>query len=346
MIFLIRRVVLLVSLACIAATQPATAQSRALVPGDAVRIAAPVEMRGELLGIYPDELQLRTRSVSQVAVPWSRVTAISVSERRSRVAGALHKGKVGTAVGAVFGLMFIGEPPDEDFGKGELALWTLVESAVFGTLIGAIWPGRRWRKLNVAETRAASRLTASAPPPGAVEAQAVVGATTHETDSIPTGVRPLLDLGAGFTFPTSRYSNFPGLAASLAAGAGNASVGAALVVDAQAALYATGVLGGGRLYVRSRPARCRQKIRRYFGQLVAGKLLAERSGVVEGTGGFAWQPGVGVDFGVGVVSARLQADYRFAPDGAVFDDREPGGPVEKLTGPRVFLGFSIRPCSL
>ena len=320
------------------------AQSPAITPGDHVRVSAPETHGKRLTGVIgtvgTDALTLGKTS-APIVIPWDNVVALDIRVPRTRKAGVLNGAKWGLIAGAALGVISLATPTPEgeDFDEGQLAFEAVVDAAVVGVAAGAIWPGKRWRSVRVAEARDASRLAAARP----LAANPARATDADVTISGRAGMTPAVELSAGFSTPRSDYAQFPGLGVALAInGAWKPTLGAALVADAHVAQFATGVMGGPRLFLRSAPLFARRHILTYFAQFLAGSLRAERSGVVESTGGKALQPGVGIDFGARSIAGRLQIDQTIVRDGFVDDDRLPGRHAARLTGTRVLVGVTLR----
>jgi hypothetical protein len=79
-----------------------------------------------------------------------------------------------------------------------------------------------------------------------------------------------------------------------------------------------------------------------FGQLLAGEVLGGESGVMRSTGGFATQPGVGVDIGAGGFAIRAQFDARHVRDSVVEDSRLAVPQFATLSGRRLTVGLTWR----
>jgi hypothetical protein len=326
----------------LAASPVCEAQTGTLRSGDRVRLTIPALTTSGALAtgvVDPDTLRLTLKGrPSPLLVPWSSITRLSVSQPRTRRQGALNGLKWGLIIGAAVGAISLATPTPEgeDYDEGALAAEAVFDFAIVGTTIGALWPGRRWQRVNVADAREAVRLAMGQPVPApAPVAVAPVSPRAGRT--------PAIELTAGSTAPGSKYAQFPGFAAVLAVNAPlKPRLGASLVAEAHGALFASSIKAGPRVYLRTAPLFARRRVVTFFAQMLAGSLRPERSGVVESTGGRALQPGGGIDFGSRSVAFRWQMDYTIVRNGFVNDDRTPGVHAEKLTASRVLVGVTLR----
>jgi hypothetical protein len=320
-----------------------TGAQRALQTGDRVRVVAPPttdkSTTAVITSVSADALTLGFKKQrSRLVIPWTGITRLEVSEPRTRRQGVLHAAKWGLAIGTVLGVISLTTPmPEgEDFSESMLALEAVADGVLIGAFVGAIRPGRHWRRLNVAETRDATRLAVATP-------VAAAPAPAPPTISRQAGTTPAFEYTVGFSAPVSRHAQFPGAAMALAINAGwTQTLGASLVGEMHAAIFRAALMGGARVYARSAPLYSGRRVTTFFGQVLAGKLRPEVSGVVRSNGGFAVQPGAGIDYGSGFFSGRLEVDYTIVPDGYVDDDRVVGRHVEELTGWRVVVGTTLR----
>lgn len=292
-----------------------------------------------LAGADAESLTLTVKDrASPLVVPWNGVSGLAVSAPRTPRQGAVHGAKWGLAIGAVLGLLsMLGPPVDSTTPELELAISSPISGAITGATWGALRPGKRWRAVNVAEARAS--VAAFPTVAGPVADSVVIAAMTLPR----AGSTPALEFTIGAGAPRSRHAQFPALGLQVAANLGwKPRLGAAVVGDALADLHHTAMLGGARVYARSAPLFADRGVLTIFGQVLAGKMRAEGSGVVYSTGGTAIQPGLGIDYGRAFLALRIQVDRTIVRDGLIYDEREPGGPVGKLTSTRVFCGTTVR----
>lgn len=319
------------------------AQTPVLRQGDRVRVNGAATSGKHITGILTRfdtaALTLTAKDkMSPLAVPWSGVSRLAVSEARGRRQGAVHSAKWGLGIGAVMGLLLVLGPPleDETMSEPHMAASALANFTIIGAMWGAVRPGRRWRAMNVAEARAsATRQPAIA--------ERVSGDVREASVSLRAGTTPAVEFTIGASGPRSQYAEFPGLGVQLAANYGwKPRLGVALVADALADLHHTAVLGGGRIYVRNAPLFTDGEGLTFFAQVLGGKMRAESSGVVHSTGGPTIQPGIGIDYGIGSRALRIQLDRTVVRNGTIHDDRVASGPVGRLTSTRVFAGVTLR----
>ena len=322
---------------------PAFAQDTAVVTGDRIRLVATpgTWTAGIVAAQGADALTVRVPTGSgTVPVPWTEIRTLQVRRPRTRWQGAVHGAKWGMVVGVVLaGVYVVAPPPDAERNQGEELFDALVGMPLTGALVGAIVPGSRWRAVSVADARrAASVLPSVARLPEPARAPTPTPSYPH-----PVGATPLAEFSVGANFPQSRHAQFPGLLASLGINTiRHRRFGASIVGEGDLSLFRPSVMGGARIHVRSEPLFRRGRTLTGFVQLVAGAVHGQRSGVVYSVGGSSVQTGVGIDYGSGVSAFRMQFDHRRVPDGVVFDERVPGGPVERLTGERIALSYVYR----
>lgn len=324
----------------LAAVWNTAAAQDSIAVGDRIRVrTATLSTEALLTALQGDSLMLRTpRSIAVVSLPWADLTSLDASRNRTRGQGARRGAKWGAIVGAGLGLLLAVTPAqDTSENAAVLALDALWSFAVTGAAIGAIRPGKRWQRVNVQAARESARRA-----PAAVAAAATAPGRSRKWQHAP-GTTPAAEIALGVNFPQFDAAQFPGL---LASGAVTVTrrprLGAAIVGEADASLFRSAVMGGARVYFRSRPLYERSPTFTWYGQLLVGRLRAERSGVQYSNGGSAVQPGVGVDFGAGAHAIRLEFDDRRVPNGVVHDERVTTGPIATLSGHRVALAWVYR----
>lgn len=157
------------------------------------------------------------------------------------------------------------------------------------------------------------------------------------------GATPTVEVGVGFNMSQLPQAEFPGFTGSVAVIRPSTSTrGMALVADVDASYLMSSTVAGLRAYGRSGPLFGERKTMTYFAHLLVGAVHGSMQGVLRSEGGFAVQPGVGLDYGAGSRAFRVQVDYRRVASGVVYDSRVPGRPVDRLSGPRVVLGMTWR----
>lgn len=334
---------LLLSFSLLLATR-APAQVRPLQIGDRVRLAAPAfQGQAHIIGLSPEVLSLALPSPPGTAlIPWSNISSLELNLRRSRFEGAVHGAKWGAGVGSLLGLLMLTLPgsPEEELTVEELAGMAFIEGVVIGTAIGAFRPGSRWRRLPVASAREAVVLELNVPtPPADAVAAPVTVRRSHN---------PIVELTLGFDGPQLEHAQFPGVTGSIAFNrARNDRFGGALLGQLDLISYLQrGLMAGPRLYARTAPLREDNRPVTYFAQVLAGRVVAEESGVISTNGGMGLQPGAGLDWGGQRMALRIQVDYRVVPGGTIQDSRLENPEIAKLSGVRVLIGVTGRLSSL
>ena len=144
----------------------AHAQLTEVRPGARVRIEAPDVDASQIVGTVVlrsgDVLRVRRSNTELLTIPASRIASIEVSRGKTHSRGARNGAIVGTAWGAVLGLVTIGgaktcsgpadarmcglaQPPDVAAWVG----YSMVSGAVVGTIVGALVRSERWERLSV-----------------------------------------------------------------------------------------------------------------------------------------------------------------------------------------------------
>jgi len=159
----------------------------------------------------------------------------------------------------------------------------------------------------------------------------------------PDGATPAFEISVGFNGPQYRTAEFPGLTLSAAINLTETPTrGLAAIGEIDASYLRLGRMAGARIYRRTGPLYATRRSLAYFGQFLLGGVTGGESGVVSSQGGFAVQPGVGIDYGRGARAFHLQFDYRAVPGGFIDDARMPDEHAATLSGARVFLGLTWR----
>ena len=157
------------------------------------------------------------------------------------------------------------------------------------------------------------------------------------------GATPAIEMAAGFNLVQLPQAEFPGLAGSLVCNRPWAPTrGLALVAEGEASYLMPSVAAGARLLGRTGPLFTESRSLTYFAQVLVGAVGGQVQGVLRSRGGLMVQPGVGFDYGAGYGGFHMQVDYRVVPNGVVDDARRPDAHIDRLTGPRLFLGMMWR----
>ena len=322
-------------------SSPSAAQNPALKIGNQVRLSAPdfPELKGTVAGAPSAEgLSLTvSNKFAPLVIPWSSITSLAVNQPRSRGQGALRGAMWGAGLGAGIALIFLAAPagPEED-SLAPTPFDGFVTGVTLGALIGRLRPGSRWRAVDVAAARNSAANGALAADPEPQPRRAAL-------ESARKGTTPLAELTFGANFPQLQHAQFPGLIASLALnGLRRPRYGAALVGELDASYLRFGSMLGPRIYARSGPLFANRWTLTYFGQFLVGKVAGEESGVLRSGGGFATQPGVGIDWGRNAYALRVEFDYRNVPGSFVEDSRNSPPRIGDLSGERIAVGYTMR----
>ena len=325
----------------------ATAAGQTVQPGTHVRLRAPEFLVGRYTGSYighsSDTLFFRNAKRGSMRLPAGAVTHLQVSAGKSRRRGSLRGALWGGAIlGALSGLFSSDTSINtERVALGPYVLRGAVNGAVFGSIVGVFVPARVW---HTAEPRILLNDPSGVSDVGAGLSAALPAprATRFPLE----GMTPTVEMTIGTNVSTPKFpgAQFPDLAVSLAVNrASKPTRGAAMVAEFDViANSGRGLMAGPRVYARNRPLFAGRTTVSYFGQILAGAVLSEESGVVRSRGGFGTQPGAGIDFGAGARALRLQYDHRIVPGGVVEDSRRSPPEIARLSGPRVVVGYTAR----
>lgn len=318
--------------------------------GIPVRVLAPTVLlerfEGVFLGRSGDTLLFGNDERGPVRVPLMAVTQLEVSGGKSRVRGMLRGALWGGGVmGATAPLVTSDSNFERDYpgsSRIEVAAEMLMVGAVVGGIIGIFLPARVWRSAD-------PRLLLTATPTFARE-----GVSISDSGSAPAiqarvfprmGANPAVEMtiSTSVNEPEFPGGQFPEMTVSFAVNrAWRPNLGAALVADIDVISdFRRAMMAGPRIYRRSGPLFAGQRTVTYFGQVLAGTVQSEESGVVRSNGGFGIQPGAGIEVGGGNLALHVQIAHRIVPGGFVEDDRLPGQKTV-LSGPRYVGGLTWR----
>jgi hypothetical protein len=137
---------------CVVAVSSAEAQLANLIPGVRARIRAPGSVQGRLTGTVvartADSLSIATENGVPVQLPLSMLTAVEISQGKSRSKGAMKGALWGGGVGILSGL-FSDSSTDADVSRGEVIAAGVLAGAMTGALIGAFVQSESWQRLEV-----------------------------------------------------------------------------------------------------------------------------------------------------------------------------------------------------
>lgn len=323
--------------------------AQAVHPGKRVRLRAPAflldRFEGVFIGRSGDTLAFGNDDRGPLLLPSSAITQLDVSGGTSRLRGSLRGALWGGAVLVAIGGLASSDTIFNTEGVPTGQTFDILDGAVIGALLGAIIgafvPARVWR---AAEPRIL--LNAPSAPIGVGVGVSLAVPVSRERAFPNEGDTPAVEftVGSNVSGPKFPGAQFPDMAVSLAVNrASKPTRGAALVAEFDViANSGRGLMAGPRVYARNGPLFAGRTTVTYFGQILAGAVLSEESGVVRSRGGFGTQPGAGIDFGVGARALRLQYDHRIVPGGVVEDSRRSPPEIARLSGPRFVVGYTQR----
>jgi hypothetical protein len=129
----------------------ADAQITSLVQGVRARVRAPGSLRGRVTGVVvsrtADSLSLATEIGVPIQVPLAGLTAVEISQGRSRTRGAMKGALWGGGIGALSGLF--SDSGSADASRGEVFAAGVIGGVIVGAVIGAFVQSEQWERIDL-----------------------------------------------------------------------------------------------------------------------------------------------------------------------------------------------------